>query len=243
MQEQDVMWSKLLHVGVWRRACLVVLCGLWFGLGSQQANAGTSTAFGGALLGQGEVILAGGVGFPEAFFHFDFANSSQFNLAFQARINYNLGLPFFGGFGFINVPMRIGIIQDNKFSFALKLDPGGFIGGNGSQLPFIVGFQLGVAALFTIHVMERFNLNFGVELPMLLSFDPNNRLTEVGFHLPVELMVGGEVEINEKFSVFANVSGGPYVYFGNLARRLTFFSTDAYVSGSFRFLVGVIWRR
>lgn len=238
------MWSDGFGA-VGRRGCFGVVCVLWLcAMGwSSSAKAETSTAFGGALLRGGEVILAGGVGFPEAFFHFDFANSSQFNLAFQARVNYNLGLPFFGGFGFVSIPMRIGIVQDPKFSFALKLDPGGFLGGSGNVLPFLAGVQLGIGALFSLHVVERFNLNFGVELPMLLSFDVENRVSVVGFHLPIELLIGGEVEINEQLSLFANVSGGPYVYFGNLARRLTFFAGDAVVSGSFRFLVGVIWRR
>ena len=230
---------------LWFRGVLALFLwsgGLWFAESPRRAWA-ESSVFGGALLRQGEVTLSGVAGFPDAFFQFNFANSSQFDLAFQARFNYNLGLPFFGGFAFIQAPMRIALTQERKLSMAIKLDPGVFLGGDGGVVPFLVGFQLGVGLLFTIPVAKRVQLHFGVELPMLLSFLPESRRQVVTFHLPVEMMVGAEIALNKQLSVFVAMNGGPYVYLGDLAGRVTIFSRDVFVSGSFRVLGGISWRR
>lgn len=234
----------LVEKGWMKRTFFGGLLGLWlWGLSLGPVEAAKSTLFGGSLLKQGEVALAAGIGFPDVMVHFDFANSPLFNLGVQARFNYNLGFPVFGAHAFLSVPMRISLVREDKLGVALKLDPGGTIGG-GFQNALLLGFQIGVGGLVSYEVTDRLSLIFNLELPMLLGFDPDNPLRVIpGFHLPIEFHVGMELELNENFAFFLHLGGGPYIYIGGLAQRLSNFTSNVYVNGVAKLLFGIIWRR
>ena len=230
-----------------RRSLIIFLVVLLFGTGFfRTASAKNSSIMGGSLLTLGETALTFGAGFPDLTFRFDFANSDKFNFATQVKFNYNFGFPFFGANLFLSAPMRFAIISDSFLSMAILVDPGFFLGG-GYLKSFFLGFPLDVGLLFTLHVVPKMAINFGIEFPMTFSFEPTNKVNVFGFNLPIELFGGIEYEISKAIAVFARLSGGPYIFFGNIAQRHTVNQLnqydDVFVTGSIRFLAGVIWRR
>jgi len=222
-------------------------CLLFSSLSAAEARSG-STIFGGKLLEEGEVAMTFGAGFPDVLYQFDFANSKTFNLALKARFNYSMGFSSYAVNGYVTAPLRIGIVQDSKLTFALKVEAGLFAGvllddtqgGN-----FSIGIPLEVGALFSLRVLDQLSVNFGVEIPMLLAINTTGLNDITTFIFSLEAMGGVEYFLNENFSLYLQVAIGPQFFIGELGRlfnRNKDFSNVS-VGASGRFTAGLIWRR
>ncbi len=225
---------------------LIVILSLGMGF-SRTVEAKDSSIMGGSLLSLGETALTFGVGFPDLTFRFDFANSEKFNFATQVKFNYNFGFPFFGANLFLTAPMRFALPSNELLSVALSLEPGFFMGG-GYLKSFFLGFPLGLGLLFTLHAVPKLPINFGIEFPMTFSFEPTYKGNVFGFNMPIELFGGVEYRLNKVIGLFAKVSGGPFLFFGNIAQHYSreepnMKYQNVIVTGSIRFLTGIIWRR
>lgn len=235
-----------------RRFLLCLVLYVLIGVGQAQAEEvleaeGPTTVLGGSLLSTGETALTFGGGFPDVLFRFDFANAPWWNLAGQVKLNYNFGLPFFSFNAFITAPVRLKLIRQPKWTLALMTDLGLFLGGGGALERFRFGFPLGLGGMVTLHLVNKWSFNFGIDFPMVLSIDPSDSNNAIGFNFPIELVAGFEVELNRAWTLFLRLSGGPYLYFGNVAQVFTRVGStpgdDLFVSGSIRAMIGVIWRR
>lgn len=214
----------------------------WADQGDDVKYAGS--AFGGALLQEGETLLGCGAGFPEIFCEFNFADSRYFNLAGKLSIQYAMGFSLLGFNVFFTVPMRFGILQGSRLSFAIKVEPGAFIGGLYLD-SYFWGFSLNPGALFTYQILDNLLVNFGIEIPTVLSFEPDYPGDALGtsVNLAIELRGGIEYRLNKTLALFAQIGIGPMLYFENFARRLSQGKDGVVVSGVARLTVGVIYRR
>jgi hypothetical protein len=230
-------------------------------VGVVDAEAGTSTIFGGSLLEEGEVAQTFGGGYLDAFYQFDFANSRSFNLALRFRANFTHGFPFFGIYGHVSAPIRIGLIKQpasrfvrgkkapdkdaSPLSLAIHLTPGVFVGWGADQtvqVGIMFGATLGLGLMFSYQVSPTLIVNFGMDFPMFLSIEPSNaRAVPLGFNLPMLVSGGVEYEVNESMSVFAKAGIGPVVYMGNMAGNIG--PDDVAVHGEARLWLGLTWRR
>lgn len=211
---------------------------------AQNVGAVDSTSIGASLLDEGEVALTFGVGFPDLMFQFDFANSKSVNLAFKAKFNYNHGFSVFGTSASGTFPLRIGFAQESKLSMALKLEPGFFMGYFAGEIDSLVlGIPLGVGFHFSLQAIEKLIVTFGMDLPMMLLFEPTSRGKVASFSLPFEFSGGVEFEVDENYSIFARLNVGPMLYIGRVAERLNAAKSSVYLSGTARFMFGVVWRR
>ena len=150
-------------------ATTLVLCAL---LGGQTARAqdrptsGDMSIISGRTMGNGEAVLAAGVGWPGLWAEALFAPSSRFNLGIQAGVLY--GSPFMGFAtgvgGRVAVPIRFHMYGHNSLDLSIAVTPA-FVIGEGA----VVG-QDGIFAD---------NLGFGVQTEggMLLGFQPGESVT------------------------------------------------------------------
>ena len=258
--------DKTLHTphptSPWKLLCLVVCLLLlpYTTAHAEEKKEVETSAMGASLLQPGEVAMTFGVGFPDAFFRFDFANSESINLAAQIKFNYNLSIPFFGANVFATMPTRFGIVQNSELNFALLAEPGIYLGG-GHFDGFYIGIPLNLGALFSLHLVPKLSINFGIEFPMLLAFDVTNgtrtingfgdKINPIGFNLPIEFVVGAEYRINKQLALFARLSGGPSLFVGTLAELESAATpgnsgrpVDSVIAtGVLRFAIGLVYRR
>lgn len=238
------MWCKCL----W----LFGLCLFLHGASSPAYAEESSSALGGSLLEQGEVAITVGGGFPDLLVQFDFANSKRVNLAMRARLNYNLGFPFFGFHAFLSAPVRISLYRQSKWSVALQLEPGVWAGGGvfaATSVPygFILGFMVGASGIASYRAHSKVDLQLGLEAQFLFAWEPtatsgfNFSRDIFGVQVPIEAFFGIEYRLNESLSLFGRVAIGPQIYVGNLGKFLA--ASGLGVSGTGRLWGGVVWRR
>ncbi|MCB9620077.1 MAG: hypothetical protein H6724_11595 [Sandaracinus sp.] len=86
--------------------------------------------FSGRTVGNGDVVLAGGIGWPGVFAEALFAPTSRFNLSI--RVDVDWGSPLMGFStalgGQLSLPMRIHLYGEDDIDLALALRPFGMIG-------------------------------------------------------------------------------------------------------------------
>ena len=126
--------------------------------------------FSGRTVESGDVVLAGGIGWPGVFAEALFAPSSRFNLSL--RLDVDWGSPLMGlstalG-GELSIPMRIHLYGEDDIDIALALRPFGILGEGaavGQEGVFAddlgggVGLELGMRAGF--HVSDAVTLAVG----------------------------------------------------------------------------------
>lgn len=126
--------------------------------------------FSGRTVESGDVVLAGGIGWPGVFAEALFAPSSRFNLSL--RLDVDWGSPLMGFStalgGELSIPMRIHLYGEGDTDIALALRPFGILGEGaavGQEGVFAddlgggVGLELGMRAGF--HVSDAVTLAVG----------------------------------------------------------------------------------
>lgn len=249
---EQILWTPILRIFLFSLVFLSMSNGV--------TQAATSSVLGGSLLDEGEVAISAGIGFPDAFVQFDFANSRRLNLALRGSIQYNYGFPIFGVYGSISAPLRIGLIQPPSFrikdgrvlpetrtfspwSASIQIHPGLlFMGISPEVHQYTFGVSLGLSVIVGYQVSPKLHVFFGLDFPMSLTIEPSNvRNAPIGFNLPIEAVGGVEYNVHPKWSLFARLAIGPMVYWGQFARQ--FALAENAVSGSGRLWLGVSWRR
>lgn len=214
--------------------------------------AGGSSQFGGQIL-QRNALAAGGL-YPGLFFQYTMGMSRRFDLGFRGDLYYAspVETTYGPGLGF-SLPMRLGLLQGQKLSIALRMQPSfimgdfeddhGYCHSHGrdgwhchdnrgdfydyDDDDFGIGFGFEFGVLFGIPV-RIVNIIFGITTPFTIVFFEDHDGADVFF--PVAGFGGVEVRVAERLNVLGLVQPG-----------ITFHSNEArhHTEGFFRLWGGI----
>lgn len=187
------------------------------GHAQDRPTSGDMSILSGRTLGNGETVLAAGLGWPGIWAQVTLAPSSTFNLGVRATVLYGspvMGLGSGVG-GSLSVPMRLHLFGKDTLDLALTLEPGFALGEGalaGQETAFADNFGYAgwadVGALAGMQVSEAVTLTLGVLGEVAYVDVPDNDVD--GRHL-----VGGvlgvlavEALMSRDTMLFAELRGG-----------------------------------
>lgn len=215
--------------------CFVLLLVVTAPTQAQRAASGPTegpfSLWGARTLRQRQSALMAGIGWPSAFFEFDFAPSNRFNLGFRGDLYY--GSPFldfntaFGG-GF-SVPMRIHLWGKDRVDLGIGFRPGLDIGeaalfGRSGIYENDAGFAIHFgdpAFLFDITPTDSLTIFARAEVQLALVLVPDAE--DEYFVATVSFTGGIEIALSRDLNLFVLTGVGPgFTRRGRFDRRFHF---------------------
>jgi len=201
-----------------------------FAAGSEAKAAGWGL-HSGDTLNAGDNMLYGEVGWPSLDLGFQHGMSPKVDLGFRFSLLYGYEYTPWTHVGLgMRVPIRIGAVKRDKWSFLFHIDPGikfaSFSGGNGyctgrgcagwgwgggwGGFGYRGGLQFGLwvplGLEFGIHVTREAHIQFGMEIPLYINFTNG-----VFGSIPILFGPGFEYTIDQHMAVGINTKFGPSI--------------------------------
>ncbi len=179
-------------------------------LAAAPASAESMSVLSGRTVGDGSFVIFPQFGYPGVWCDFLYGTSEKMQLG--GRIGFNYGNQVAVGLDIgpqVNFLLKFNLINKEKLSMALRVDPGLLFGGlNGYAY---MGIAFGVGLDFGIHPAEMVAIHFGADLM------PTMGIYFVGafaFAMPIQFGPGVEFEVSEGVLLTFNAKFGPGIVAG-----------------------------
>ena len=166
--------------------------------------------------------LSVGLGWPSFYTRFDFRSMGRFTLGLQGDLYY--GMPVWGwasGFGFgFSVPMRIQLLQRQKWALGLMLRPGMYLGFSNrwywnwywDEDMTVVGPFFGLGLVASVTPLRFLNVFFGINNTLhVLVVVPEHHDSVADVFVPIMFFGGVELQVHRRIAVFSSLALGPTV--------------------------------
>jgi hypothetical protein len=203
----------------------------------------TGWTMNGGVVGKGQNVVIGEVGFPGLDATFLHGLSERFDVGGMVSFDYAIqGAPDSVAPGFkIAAIARLSLVNQAKLNVGVRVSPGfiayfpteplyfsDFRVGHSGRSVSMFGLQIPVELTVGIQPMRDFSLHVGVSMPLTLVAAP-----DFSFLFPIEPGIGAEYKIDEHLSLTFDSRFGPSVFM---------VPTRSEVHFAFRALVGVAYR-
>jgi hypothetical protein len=167
----------------------------------------------GETVGEGNNVIHAQAGLPTISGKWFHGMSEKFDLGAGLSFDYLYAGTFTPGFGFTPgfrpaAIMKFGLMQQDKFSMALRIEPGVNLYFSGAGVLFGLGVPVGLD--MGIRINDKVSIPLGVELAMSL-----NLTQAVIFVLPIKIGGGVEWKFSETMALTGRMNFGPAIVAGN----------------------------